>query len=159
MKKNLTFLTGIVFLITILVAGACKPAVPPPAKGPKEVKIKLKVKKIDGEKHLKMYDSNKRSIKVVDTLETLVMPGDTVVWEPRRFLGRIKKIEKISPETEGDIINKDAELIPGTKNFRLIIPVDAPIPSEREKYDIEFEDKSGETWTIDPYLRIRPTPD
>ena len=45
MKKNLTFLTGIVFLITILVAGACKPAVPPPAKGPKEVKIKLKVKK------------------------------------------------------------------------------------------------------------------
>ena len=158
MKKILTHLTGIVFLITILVAGGCSPEGNNGAltKGPKKVTIKLKVKKRNGKKHLKMYDSNKPDNKVVDSLETLVMPGDTVVWEPRRFLGRIKKIEKIGPESEGDIINIDAEQIPGTNNFRLIIPNDAPIPSEREKYDIIFKDRHDSTHTIDPYLRIPP---
>jgi len=154
MKKNLLLLTGIVFLTTILIAGSCKPVVQPPEEGPKKVKIHLKVVKEDGDKHLKMYDSNKPGTKAVDALETLVMPGDTVVWEPTILLSRIKNIEKIGTETKGNIITMDAEPVPGTRNFRLIIPENAPIPSEREKYEIKFKDRKGRTWTIDPYLRI-----
>ena len=150
MKKILTLPTVIVFLITILAAGACSPV---PPKGPKKVTIYLKAKKINGEKHLRMYDSNNPGNKVIDTLETLVNPGDTVVWK-LKFLSRIKEIDKIGPKATGKIINKDAEKIPHTKEFKLIIPVDAPIPSEREKYDIKFKYKDGRIWTIDPYLRI-----
>ena len=153
MKKILTVPTVIVFLITILIAGGCSPAGPVPSEGSKKVKIHLKAVKKDGKKHLKMSDSKKPDIVVVDTLETLVMPGDTVVWELKRF-SKIEKIEKIGPNTPGEILNKDAEQIPGTTSFRFIIPDDAPIPSKREKYDITFVDKRGKTWTIDPYLKI-----
>ena len=81
MKKYLVLLTGIVFLFTILIAGGCKQAVPHPVKGPKTVTITLKAVKIDGKKHLEMYDSNNPDLIVVDGLETTVNPGDTVVWE------------------------------------------------------------------------------
>jgi len=154
MKKILTHLTGIVFLITILLACACGPPVPPPAKSPKTVTIHLKVKKVDGVKHLRMHNSNKPGHKVIDTLETLVMPGDTVIWKPKTFLGRIKKLEKISPENLGEIFKENAHSIPGCIDMRFIVPVNAPIPSKREKYDIEFVDKKDSTYVIDPYLRI-----
>jgi len=154
MKKILTLLAGIVFLIIILVAGGCNPAVPPSVDGPKEVKIYLKAIEIAGEMHLEMYDSNKPKRIVIDTLETRVNPGDTVVWK-LKLLSGIKEIDKIGPKTPGKIINKDAEKIPGTKKFGLKIPDDAPIHSEREKYDIVFVDKKYNiAWPIDPYLRI-----
>jgi len=159
MRKNLTLPTLIVLLIALLAAGACSLVAPPPEDAPITVKIHFKVEKKNGNTHLKMYDTFKRK-RVVDTLETLVMPGDTVIWEPTNFFSRIKVVEKIGSEEKGKIINMDAEQIPGTRNFRLIIPENAPIPSEREKYDIEFKDRQGRTWKIDPYLRIpreRPT--
>ena len=167
MKKNLTHLTGIVFLITILVAGGCsnpaddngKEETPQEVAGldeiPKKVTIYLKAIKIKGEKHLEMYDSNNPDIVVVDSLVTLVNPGDTVVWEIISYW-RMKKITKIGRPTKGEIIDKDAEPIPDSKNFSLIIPEDAPVPSEKEKYDIEFKGWFGKIWPIDPYLKIPP---
>lgn len=168
MKKILTHLTGFAFLITILLAGACSRGENPPlsssenngsaivdkdsTRDPKTVTISLKAIRKDGGKHLEMYDSNKPGDVVVDNLETLVMPGDTVVWEIISQW-RMKKITKIGRQTKGVIIDKDANPIPGTKSFNLIIPEDAPWDT-KEEYDIEFKGWLGKTWPIDPYLRI-----
>ena len=168
MKKILTHLTGIVFLITILVAGGCgnskkqndsiKEAkeLAEVQDEPTTVTIYLKAIRTKGKKHLEMYDSNDPNIVVVDNLETLVMPGDTVVWEIISQW-RMKKMTKIGRQTTGEIIDKDAEQIPDSKNFSLIIPDDAPWDTT-EKYDIEFKGWLGRTWTIDPYLKIPPKP-
>jgi hypothetical protein len=153
MKKILTLLTGIVFLIAILIAGACRSDEP---KGPKEVYIYLmKASEQNGTMHLKMYDSNDTTIVIVDTLVTDVQPGTKVIWTFVKDSG-IKKVEKIGPKngSGNKIIKRDATRILFTKKFKLKIPKDAPIPSEREKYDIVFVDKGGNTWKIDPYLRI-----
>jgi hypothetical protein len=149
MKKNLTLLTGIVFLITILLAGACSPA---KGKEPKKVKIYVQAYEKDGKMHLKMYDSNDPSIVVIDTLHTKVWPGTKVIWKLVKDSG-IKKLEKIGPKAPGRVINKDAKKIPGTKKFQFKIPDNAPDNTE-DKYDIKFTDKNGDSYTIDPYLRI-----
>lgn len=154
MKKILTHLTGIVLLITILVAAGCSPAAAPLEKGPEKVIITLKAVKIKGVKHLEMYDSNNPDIIVVDALETLVYPGDTVVWEIISSW-RLKKVLRIGGETPGMIIDKDAEPINGTKSFMFIIPVNAPYDTVA-KYDINCKGWIGKAWPIDPYLRIPP---
>jgi hypothetical protein len=111
-----------------------------------------------GKMHLKMYDSNNPDI-VVDTLETLVEPGTTVFWVALDDSG-IRKLKKISPKNGPDkIITGNASgflytLFTGKKKLK--IPDNAPKPSDREKYDIKFKDTDGETWTIDPYLKIPP---
>jgi len=160
MKKNLLLLTGIVFLITVLAAGGCNKGKMPIGSTPKDfikdstkVKIYLKAIKIEGEIHLKMYDSNKRRHKVVDTLETFVPPGSTVIWKRTWFSG-IKKIEKIgSTSGDGNIFKEDAQPIPNSKRFKLEIPKNVS-PGEVEEYDIEFLDKDSNPQSIDPYLRI-----
>ena len=159
MKKNLTHLTGIVFLITILIAGACISACnSKEPEAPEIVTIYLKAKKIDGKIHLKMYDSNKPKERVVDKLETLVPPGSTVIWKRSWFSG-IKKIEKISSTSgNGNIFKEEAQPIPKSKRFKLEIPKDVSA-GEKEKYDIVFVDKDNITSPpIDPYLRIPLTP-
>ena len=169
MKKILTFLTGIVLLITILVAGACNSASNPEElnepnepnelqepREPETVTIYLKAIRTNGGKHLEMYDSNDHDNVVVDSLETLVMPGDTVVWEIISQW-RMKKMTKIGRQTPGKILDKNAEQIPDSKNFSLIIPDNAPW-DKTEKYDIEFKGWLGKTWTIDPYLKLPRQP-
>jgi len=151
MKKNLTLPTVTLFLVAILFAGGCNSA-QPVHRGPKVIRIKLKAVEINGEMHLKMSDSNGKK-GVIDTLETIVIPGDSVIWQ-LKFLSGIEKIDTISPKTAGKIMNKKAGNIPGTKKFGLKIPDNAPVPSPREKYNIVFEDKDGHQWPIDPYLRI-----
>lgn len=154
MKKILILLAGIVFLTTISVAAGCNPADPPPTKGPKKVKIYLKAHEVNGEMHLKMYDSKDSTIVVIDTLHTDVEPGTVVTWKRAKDSG-IKKIEKIGPKTPGKIMNSDAESIPLTKQFKFQIPNNAP-PNTEDKYDIVITDREGKTWPpIDPYLRIR----
>jgi hypothetical protein len=152
MKKNLIFPTVTLFVIAILFAGGCKSAVPGPYDNPKKVIIYLKAVRIDGKKHLEMSDSNNPDSTVIDSLATIVNPGDTVVWEITSFR-RIKKIEKIGRKTPGQIINKDAEQIPDTKKYKLVVPADAPYDT-KEKYDIKFKGWVSKSTTIDPYLRI-----
>lgn len=155
MKKILKFLTGIVFILAILVACSYSEAVTPLEEGPKKVTIHVKAVKIDGKKHLEMYDSNKPELIVIDTLETVVNPGDTVVWKID-YGWRIRKIEKIGPQNPGNIFNRDAELIPGTRDFRIIIPEDAQ--AGREKYDIYSKGWLMSPWGIDPYLKLPEQP-
>ena len=149
MKKILTLLTGIVFLITILVAGGCNPA---KENDFKRVIIYLQAHETNVEKHLKMYDSNDKTIVVVDTLHTEVRPGTKVIWKLVKDSG-IEKAEKIGPKIPGKIIDRDATRILFTKKFKLKIPKNAE-PGE-EKYDIDFLDMESKPHSIDPYLRIR----
>lgn len=151
MKKILTHLTGIVFLITILLAGACNQQDQPMEKGPKKVIITLKAVKINGEKHLEMYDSNNPDNIVIDKLETLVYPGDTVVWQIISGW-KLKKVERIGPVNPGKIIVKDADQVPDSKALILVIPKDAPWDTI-EKYDIKCKGWISK-WEIDPYLKL-----
>jgi hypothetical protein len=169
MKKNLVLLTGIVFLITILAAGGCSKGNKPNGsekeiiiknstrviiiKDSTRVEIHLKDTLIDGEKHLKMYDSNDPDNVVVDSLYTWVLPGMKVIWKFDRQSG-IKNIKKIGSSKEGrKIFKEDARKKFLSKKFKLRIPNDAPWETT-EEYDIKFEDKDGKTWLIDPYLRL-----
>ena len=160
MKKILTFLAGIVFIITILVAGGCKSASnnnDPEDK--KNVKIYCKAFKENGVLHFEMYDSTdtKRVVanltkdKLVANHTADVKPGTKVTWSWTND-SEIMEFVRIGPTRKGDIIDKDAEKISGTKKLRLEIPKDAT--EGKEKYDIVFVGWDGDTVTIDPYLKI-----
>ena len=181
MKKNLTFLTGIVFVITILIAGACgsapendsqtfaDPAVetdPIVQTVPEEVDTVIiylvEAFEENGTKHLRMYDSHYPENRVVDNLETFVWPGTVVIWVALNDSG-IKKLKKISPKDSNsnrNIMHKDAAgffytLFTGKKKH--IVPDNAPRPSEIEGYLIKFKhEDGGSPWEIDPYLKIPP---
>ena len=148
MKKILTLQTGIVFLITILIAGGC-------SNGNKldnttKVEIYVKAKEQDGRMHLEMYNAKHPDKKVVDSLYTDVLPGYTVIWKKVDQSG-IKKVNHIRPIKEnGKIFSEDAREVKDL--YQLIIPPDAT--PGIEKYEIVFTDKDGITWCIDPYLRI-----
>ena len=161
MKKNLILLTGIVFLITILLAGGCSKGKPIEMEGVVIIKdstkviIHLKYTLIDGEKHLEMYDSNDPENVVVDSLYTWVARGMKVIWKFDSQSG-IKKIHEIGSSKEvRNIFKEDARKRFLCKSFKLKIPNNAPW-DETEEYDIEFEVKDGNIYKIDPYLRVRP---
>jgi len=165
MKKFHSILTGIVFLTVILVVGGCKSTGnDKPEKGPRPVKIYLKVEEINGEKYFSMYDSNKPGDVVGDTLRegevtfinhyTDVKPGIKVIWKLDRPSG-IKKINKIGPTNRTrKIFDEDARKRFLSKGFKYILSDDKRGPDE-EKYIIVFKDKKDKKdWTIDPFLRI-----
>jgi len=170
MKKNLTLFTGIVMLITIMLAGACKTNVKDDKKsegtdpGTKSstivlddpnVTIYLTDTLIDGDKHLLMWDSKDKKKKVIDTLTTDVQPGDIIHW--RTIDGSIKKIDNIrSIQEKGDIFREEAQTDSLRAAFQIKVPDDASPGTE--KYEIVFTDDDNRTWTIDPYLRI-PDPE
>jgi len=155
MKRILTLLTGIVFLITILIVGGCLKACKQNGSTKVEndstkVEIYLKDTLIDGRMHLKMYNAKHPDKKVVDSLYTDVYPGYTVIWK-KAVDSEIKKVNHIRPiEEGGKIFSKDA--IEDRGLYKYIIPSDAP--SGTEKYEIVFTDKNDTIWCIDPYLRI-----
>ena len=163
MKKILTHLTGIVFVITILIAGSCKPNPQPNGTTPEEtdptvvqvrdpkVFISLKAIYIEEEVHLEMSDSREPDCKVIDGLVTVVSPEDTVIWKKASH-SNIQSIDQIILHDDYDFFSEfftvDDSLIalqiPSTEIGDTII-----------KYDIIFTlKKDGGTHTIDPYLRI-----
>ncbi len=151
MRKKSLFLTGIVFLIPMLMAGGCNR--PQDPEDSTKVKIYLKAVEIDDVIHLEMHDSNKPANKVIDDLGTLVPAGSTVIWKRTVFSG-IKKIERIASKSgAGTIFRGDAQQIGKTKRFKLEIPTDAS-PGDQEYYLIEFRDRDNNPQSIDPYLRI-----
>ena len=164
MKKNLSLLSGIVLSLAILASGGCNQTTMDVGamdddRDPQQVRIYFKVAKRNGKKRLKMHNLYNPNHRVVDTLETIVIPGDTVVWEPSVFLSRIQVVGEISPKDDkGLIMIGNATPIAGTKNLMLVIPLDAPY-DKREAYNIKFEDKKGRSWEIDPYLRIKKQQD
>ena len=164
MKKNLTFLTGIVFLITILVAGGCnqgtkqngstdKEDVMPTFNNDSTVEVYLKATEHnDGRKHLQMYNGKDSLNPVIDSLTTVAPPGFTVVWKKAHQSG-IKKVDNIRPiEDDGKIFRNGVNEIGVMSLHSLKIPINAD--SGTVKYEIVFTDKDDETWCIDPYLKI-----
>jgi len=165
MKKILTHLTGIVFLITILIAGGFTSADNPcePTEYPEIVTIYLKAYEVDGEMKLKMYDSKNEKPIVAEDHVAEVGPETRVVWRRANESG-IRTIKKAGPkESEiGPIFPGDATTILLNKRRRIRVPDNAPVPSRgeegiRQEYEIKFKDKKyNREWTTDPYLEIPP---
>jgi hypothetical protein len=175
MKKILTHLTGIVFIITILAAGGCnssekkndsaqegtastKEEGDPGLAAPEEKKVDVFLKDtlILGTMHLLMSDSKKLECKVIDTHTAVVYPGYTVNWR-KADDSRIDKILHILPVPAGDstmfgaLVEEEIDA-KGKKFYKLEIP-DAPLLDTIVKYEIIFTIEE-DTTTIDPYLRI-----
>lgn len=156
MKKNLTFLTGIAFLIAILVAGACTPPEgdDDPLQNMKKVQISCKAVLIDGKLHFEMFDSNDPSI-VNGSLVTTVAPKTKVTWVWTTD-SKIQEFVKIRPEHPGNkIMPGDAKKVLFTNKLRHKVPGDAT--TGEAKYDILFLNMEGDTVVIDPHLKIPPS--
>ncbi len=174
MKKNLILLTGIVFLITILAAGGCStgkkqngstPVVnladsTEAEKGLKAVEddpttviIYLKDREINGIMHLEMSDSRKPDCSVIDNLETVVTPGDTIIFKKAQH-SKVKEVTNIRVEYKVEKISlEDFRVDSGL--YVLVLDPHGPW-NIIVKYDIEFFIKKDTTYTIDPYLKIPP---
>ena len=160
MKKILTHLTGIVVIITILIAGSCKNQNGKTTEdsGPKQalvdstkVDIYLKAVLIDGSMHLEMYDSKKPGCEVIDNLVT-VYPGYTVKWQEVKD-SNIEDVLDIRLVEADSIFSLSKDSIGLMSLFKLEIPKDAK--PDTIKYEIVSTVKQGGgTWCIDPYLRI-----
>lgn len=151
MKKIFTLLTGILLLVAILIAGGCHRLTNAEnKKGPKDVTIHLKSVKKNGEKHLKLSDSNGNV--AIDHLITNVIPGTTVIWKPTIF-SRIDNIERIYSSKGKIIFVNDAKRQGSGNVFKLKVP-DVVAPGTMEEYIILYTSKDGSRVEIDPYIRI-----
>ena len=161
MKKILTHLTVIVFLIAILIAGGCKSATAQDdsndTKEPLE-KVTIYVMLFEdenGEKHLKLSEFDNPDSMVIDSLHvTDVDPGTKVVWMRATDSG-IKKFERIFPVNPGEILPEEATTILFHKRYRARVPDKEIEPNTKQEYLINYVPK-GENgvMTSDPYLRI-----
>lgn len=167
MKKNLILLTGIVFLMAVLAASGCKqgstptngndtttayPFFMPPSHDSTIVDIFLKDTVIGEEMHLLMSDSRKPHNAVIDSLITIVYPGDTVNFYrgQNSKVKEVTKVELVLPifPIHSEDIRVDHLL------YTLIIDTIAP-GDTIAKYGIWFVVKPDSTiYDIDPYLRI-----
>jgi hypothetical protein len=156
MKKIFTLSTGIVFLISILIAGGCNPTKYP---RPKRVIIYLKAIGEKGKKQLDMSDSNGQH--AIDSLTTDVQPGTIVIWK-REWAGKITKIDSIYPTippsglSQGVIFTSNPRKRSIGQGYKYIVPDDAKAGRAPEKYKIEFTHKDSTKTLIDPFLRIPP---
>jgi hypothetical protein len=174
MKKNLTFLTGIVFFIAILVAGSCqnspkKNASEETGTDPKaeafdsnDVKIYLKDTLINGTMHLLMSDSKKPDCKIIDNHTAYVHPRYTVTWKiaTDSKIDEIKHIRQVGadPTFFGAVPEVDT-IEAFRKVYKLVLP-DTITYDTIVKYEIVFTlEEDTTTHIIDPYLRIPPEGD
>lgn len=170
MKNFLAHLTGIVFVITILIAGGCNQGIKDNAEGTteakeavltptsKDVDIYLKDTLIEGRFHLEMYDTRDTTKKKVDSLYTVVYPGSTVTWRKAKN-SNVKKVHDIhSPDVDGEFFSFGDTISLMRSLYTLDIPGDAEF--DTIKYEIVFSvkndtvDEKETSWCIDPYLRI-----
>jgi len=162
MKKNLTFLTGIVFLFAILVTGSCQnPSKKKEAGTDPETAevdstnptIYLKDTIIEGSVHLLMHNERHPDRKVINDLVTVVHPGDIVKWK-KTDESDINKIKYIRiKEVYGTGFSDEERVIRDLIEFE--------IPSNAKPgifiYEIGFTVKQDTTThIIDPYLRVPP---
>ncbi|MCK5101538.1 MAG: hypothetical protein KAR17_01945 [Cyclobacteriaceae bacterium] len=172
MKKNLVLLTGIVFVITILLAGGC-------GSGNKQelvadvenestteeskediltdstkVKIYLKDSLIDGRMHLEMYEERDSCRRVINDLVTYVYPGYTVKWR-KASKSNINKVEFINiKEVYGTEFSDSVRLV--GDSHQLEIPCDAKTGIIIYEIHFTVKDHKDTIYIIDPYLRIPP---
>ena len=157
MKKKLTLLTGIVFLIAILIASGCKPVeLLQPTKDKKIVLIYLKDTIKDGKHHLIMYDSND-SKKVVDNLVTEVKDSTQIFWTLANDSG-IRSIKRIKQKEKGKILTKTIKgaVFRPTDVLTYRVP-GKQTPNDIQGYKIKYQDEENNIWEIDPQLKIPPS--
>lgn len=182
MKKILTLLTGIVFLITILVAGGCTSTAEKNTEATPEdtrsdldfaldilngdstkVFVYLKDTLKDGRKHLEMHNvkhTGEQGKKVIDTLTTVVYPKYTVFWrktsdsEIQRIL--LVRIVDSEPWDLKDtcFVGVESEEAEERGITKFVIPSTADTGTV--KYEIIFKDRDKKIWCIDPHLKIPP---
>ena len=156
MKNILSHLTGIVFLITILVTGGCGSQTSeddPNVSGEelKKVVIEVRIYEVDGKKYLKLFESDKPESIEIDSLHVAdVMPGTKVVWKRANDSG-IRKFKRIGPVKPGKILPEDASTMLLNKRYRATVPNIEIEPGTKEEYIIVFVSKDGETIERDPY--------
>ena len=172
MKKNLTFLTGIVFLITILVAAGCDSGkkqngstnddngVPKVAADPTDVDIYLKDSLINNTMHLFMYDEKKSECGVIDDHLIVVKRGYTVKWKNAKG-SKIDEILHIRPVGDSTFFGAVPEVetteVDSTEVFSIskgIFKLEIPDTAKLDtliKYEILFRVKKDPTiCTIEP---------
>jgi hypothetical protein len=145
MKKIFILSTGIMFLLAILIVGGCKLGY---GRGHNKVYIYLSSVEINGEKHLKLRDSNGNS--ATDSLTTIVHPGNKVIWKLDSQSG-ISKVGKIYGMGDQNIFNKNPHKILLKKAFRFIVPDAA---EGKEEYGIDYTLVDNTEISRDPYLRV-----
>lgn len=173
MKKILTHLTGIVFVIAILAAAGCggdkkqDSSTPEPNGSTKEAlspegHIYLKDTLVNGETHLFMYDKH-CDCGVIDDHFIVVKRNNFVIWKNAPD-SRITEILHILPVGEtsfwgevpkvSDDFVEDSEVFRDNNGvFRLVIPEAAP--DTIVKYEIKFTVEGDTTeHVIDPYLKV-----
>jgi hypothetical protein len=182
MKKILTLLTASVFVLVILLAGACSNSTKQEAKGePKAIPetdtitsedfpeilvnestkgISLKATVIGCRRHLLMQNvshTGSRGEEVVDSLYTDVYYGDTIYWaRDRESPIKVHHVRIIDPLT---VNKKDTCLVAqNDKEFNGAFKLEIPFAADTGlfKYEIIFK-ANNQFWCIDPYLRIRGT--
>ncbi len=183
MKKNLVPLTGIVFVLSILLAGSCKPSVKTDeAKNSnkklidsmqlaldsiqrasnKTIYITCKAVVVDGILQFSMSDkddivvattSENRLIFVAE-LKTEVKAKKKVVWTWAES-SQVQEFLIISPkETGGDIMRGNAEQSEPDSRKKFKYDIPDDVTNQdEEKYIIQFI-WDEETVTIDPYLKL-----
>lgn len=182
MKKNLLILTGIVFLIAVLVAGGCSTgkkqkdnsneegaAQKAVAADSTKVDIFLKAIEIGGSMHLEMYDSKKPDCEVTDDHLIVVKRRYTVNWKNAAG-SKIDEIKHIRPvadstffgavpevgtrEADGTVVDTAEFFSVNGGILTLVIP-DTACLDTLIKYEIVFTlKKDPNIYTIDPYLKI-----
>ena len=171
MKKTLTHLTGIVFLIAILAAAGCSSEETTPSEPQdKDAEISLvfiycKAVEKEGELHFTMWDlskdtivsthSSKDPVELINKLVTKVEPGDLVFWQWSRK-SEVTEFVKVAPKTPGNIMPGDAKPADEFKKAYLRVP-NGVQRNQQESYYIEFIWK-GDTVKVDPHLRVPPAP-
>lgn len=177
MKKNLVLLTGIVFVLTILLAGGCNPGTSKKGseeaggstlleeKDPKNVDIFLKESLDSGTMHLFMSSDKKSECGVIDDYLVVVKPGYTIRWKNAddSEIFRIVKILPVGDSTFfGAVPVVETTDVDPTEVFgfsrglhKLVIPDTAALDTLL-KYEIHFEvrDHEDTTYIIDPYLKL-----
>jgi len=158
MKKNLTLLTGLVFALTVLIAIGCsnKNGEPTDESSPEKVKIRIGTVRENGEKLIKMKDTNGKKA-TGDDLKYLITDckrntTKEVVWNINLFSG-IREIIEINPITTTRIIFQNDPQIISSKRFILNLPDDLGSGEIQEKYEIKLRLRDT-TILIDPHLRI-----
>jgi hypothetical protein len=182
MKKLLTFLTGIVSIIAILVicggSNGNKHNGSAYSANDSIVEVWLKDTLIGGRIHLEMYNLKKPykipGKKVIDHLVTVVDSGYTVIFKNAQK-SNITKVHNMRPAvgyedifTEVDSFNMLVDSINLNSRGLFKLKIDTAIPDIIVKYEILLtvkrkigndEKEKKTTWCIDPYLRIPPPPE
>lgn len=157
MKKLHAILAGIVFIIAILAAdcGGKKSENGNSSAAYDSLIVYLKDTTMRGKKHLLMSDSRKLECGVIDNLQTVVNPGDTVFFMKGQH-SKVKTIDTIYLVNQKEKVF-NIETIRGKVLY--VLEIDPLTPTDTiVKYVIVFthKDYGDSLFSIDPYLRIPP---